>query len=110
MATWDPQLYLRFGEDRTRPSADLVARIALAEPRRIIDLGCGPGNSTAILRARWPDAEVAGLDSDPAMIEAAEKTDTGVHWVRGDAATWGPGEAFDLVFSNAMIQWLLDHA
>jgi len=110
MASWDPQLYLRFADDRTRPSADLVARVVLTAPRRIIDLGCGPGNSTALLRARWPDAEVVGLDSDPAMLATAEKSDPGVRWVRGDAGTWGPGEALDLVFSNAMIQWLPDHA
>ncbi len=110
MTSWDPQLYLRFGENRTRASIDLVARIALAEPRRIIDLGCGPGNSTAILRGRWPNAEITGQDSDPEMLTAASQSDAGIRWIQGDAGSWGPGETYDLVFSNAMIHWLPDHA
>jgi trans-aconitate 2-methyltransferase len=108
--SWNPELYLRFGEDRTRPSVDLVARVELAAPYRIIDLGCGPGNSTAILRSRWPEADITGLDNDPAMLQAAALTDPRTTWIQGDAGNWSPGEPFDLVYSNAMIQWLPDHA
>jgi len=107
---WGPTLYLKFRNERTRPAADLAARIEVAQPRRIIDLGCGPGNSTAILRARWPAATVVGLDNDAEMLATAEQSDPGVRWLQGDAAAWGPAETYDVVFSNAMLQWLPDHA
>jgi len=109
VTSWDPQLYLRFGADRTRPAVDLAARIEIAEPRRVIDLGCGPGNSTAVLRARWPSAELVGLDNDPEMLAVAEQSDPRVQWMRGDAATWETAAEYDVVFSNAMLQWLPDH-
>lgn len=110
MITWDPQLYLRFGADRTRPAVDLSARVETAQPRRVIDLGCGPGNSTAVLRARWPAADIVGLDNDAEMLAAASKSDAAVRWLHSDAATWQPDTAYDVVFSNAMLQWLPDHA
>ncbi|MEX2169078.1 MAG: methyltransferase domain-containing protein [Pirellulales bacterium] len=110
MESWNPSLYLKFGAERTRPAGDLVARIDVPKPRRVIDLGCGPGNSTAILRARWPSAETTGLDSDAAMLAAAAKSDPEVRWVQGDAANWEPTELYDVVFSNAMLQWLPNHA
>ena len=71
MGNWNPALYLRFAEERTQPAIDLLARVAVAQPRRVVDVGCGPGNSTALLRARWPDAEVIGFDNSPDMIAAA---------------------------------------
>jgi trans-aconitate 2-methyltransferase len=107
--TWDPQLYLKFDRERTQPAIDLAGRVELAEPKRIIDLGCGPGNSTAVLRARWPNAEITGLDSDPAMIAAARWTDGNTLWVQADAGTWQADAEYDLVFSNALLQWLPDH-
>jgi trans-aconitate 2-methyltransferase len=110
MPEWDPQAYLQFANERTRPSVDLAQRIGVVDPRRIIDLGCGPGNSTEVLRRRWPEAEVIGLDSSPHMIEAAQKAWPGEKWVLGDAATWTASPPFDVVFSNAMLQWLPDHA
>jgi trans-aconitate 2-methyltransferase len=110
MPEWDAQTYLQFANERTRPGVDLAQRVGVVNPRRIIDLGCGPGNSTQVLRQRWPEAEVIGLDSSPHMIEAARKAWPGEKWVLGDAATWTAGEPFDLVFSNAMLQWLPDHA
>lgn len=110
MSVWNPQLYLKFGAERTRPAVDLAARVDVPEPRRIIDLGCGPGNSTAVLRARWPGADVTGLDSDSAMLAEAARSDPEVHWVQADAATWEPAEPYDVVFSNALLQWLPDHA
>jgi trans-aconitate 2-methyltransferase len=108
--SWAPDLYLRFQDERTRPAAELAARVAVADPRAVIDLGCGPGNSTAVLRARWPAAEVTGLDSDAAMLAAAAASNARVRWVRGDAASWEADGAFDVVYSNAMLQWLPDHA
>ena len=73
MPTWNAGQYLRFAGERTRPCRDLAAAVALDAPRRIVDLGCGPGNSTAVLAARWPDAEIVGLDSSEAMIAAARR-------------------------------------
>ena len=110
MPQWDPQQYLQFADERTRPSVDLVERIALANPRRIIDLGCGPGNSTRVVRRRWPEAEVIGLDSSPQMIEKARHSYPDGTWILGDAVTWSTSQPFDLVFSNALLHWLPDHA
>jgi trans-aconitate 2-methyltransferase len=107
---WDAGLYLKFASERTRPSLDLIERIQIAHPRRIIDLGCGPGNSTEPLWMRWPDATVAGLDRSPQMIEAARKTYPKRTWLVGDVRSWKAGEPFDLVFSNATLQWVPDHA
>jgi trans-aconitate 2-methyltransferase len=109
MPTWDADLYLRFANERTQPAIDLLARIALAAPRRVIDLGCGPGNSTGLLRGRWPEADVTGLDSSPQMIAAATKDFPDGHWVLDDITTWTADPPYDLVFSNATLQWLPDH-
>ncbi|HVJ81864.1 MAG TPA: methyltransferase domain-containing protein [Planctomycetia bacterium] len=110
MAAWDPELYLRFAAERTRPAVELAARVAVAAPKRVIDLGCGTGTSTEILRARWPDAEIVGLDTDDAMLAAARKNNPELKWVNSDAGHWRDDGAWDVVFSNAMLQWLPDHA
>jgi trans-aconitate 2-methyltransferase len=110
MPTWDASQYLQFADERTRPCHDLIGRVALAEPGRIIDLGCGPGNSTAALMERWPAAEITGMDSSPEMIAAAGKAHPGGRWVTGDIAGWTADSPYDLVFSNAALQWVPDHA
>ncbi|HTP87017.1 MAG TPA: methyltransferase domain-containing protein [Bryobacteraceae bacterium] len=110
MAEWNPQTYMRFASERTRPSVDLALQVALENPRRIIDLGCGPGNSTEVVRRRWPNAKVIGLDSSPHMIEEARKKWPEEEWLVEDASAWIADEPFDIVFSNAMLQWLPDHA
>jgi trans-aconitate 2-methyltransferase len=112
MPTWNADQYLKFAEERTQPSRDLVARIQLEAPSRAVDLGCGPGNSTQILVQRWPEAEVEGIDSSPAMIDAAQRDYPGQHWSVGDIAAWpaAQGKAYDLVFANAALQWVDDHA
>jgi trans-aconitate 2-methyltransferase len=111
MPTWDASQYMKFNEQRTQPCRDLAARVALDTPRRIIDLGCGPGNSTQILAARWRDAGLTGLDNSAAMIAEARAQHPDRHWHAADIAEWAAGEdAYDLVFSNAALQWLLDHA
>jgi len=107
--TWDAGVYLKFAKERTQPAIDLAARIELSTPARILDLGCGPGNSTAVLRNRWPDAAITGLDSSPQMIATAHEGFPHGVWQVGDAASWSAGEPFDVVFSNAMLQWLPDH-
>ena len=108
MPTWDPGQYLKFGAERTRPAVDLCTRIQ-GTPRRILDLGCGPGNSTAVLRERWPEAELAGLDSSPEMIAQARAGCPGGDWILAGAESYQPRAALDLVFSNAVLQWLPDH-
>ena len=110
MPQWDAELYLKFANERTQPSLDLINRIILENPKRIIDLGCGPGNSTQALRRRWPNASVVGLDNSPQMIETAKQTYPEGIWEVGDAESWTVRELVDLVFSNAMLQWLPDHA
>lgn len=109
MAQWDPTLYLRFANERTQPAMDLAARVALEAPRRIIDIGCGPGNSTAVLRARWPSAQVVGLDSSPEMIERARRDSPDQQWICEDAADFTGEQSYDLVYSNATLQWIPNH-
>ncbi|MDR1387083.1 MAG: methyltransferase domain-containing protein [Propionibacteriaceae bacterium] len=109
MTEWQPDLYLDFERERTQPAIDLAARIDLADPSRIIDLGCGPGNSTAVLGRRWPAAEITGLDSSAAMVDRARTSYPQWRWIQADAAgdLSGLGR-FDVVFSNAAIQWMPD--
>jgi trans-aconitate 2-methyltransferase len=108
--TWNPELYLSFGDLRTRPAIDLLARIPLRAPARIADLGCGPGNSTALLVERWPDAAVTGIDSSAAMLAKARASGIRANWLQADLADWTPALPFDLLFSNAALQWLPGHA
>jgi trans-aconitate 2-methyltransferase len=115
---WDPGLYARFGEERTRPALDLALRARsllgwrelAGASRAILDLGCGPGNSTAVLAAIFPGAALTGLDSSPAMIEAARESGLEAEWLVADAATWEAARSFDLIFSNAALQWIPDQA
>jgi trans-aconitate 2-methyltransferase len=108
--SWHPERYLAFDDHRTRPAADLLARVPLRNPERVADLGCGPGNSTALLAARWPEARVVGVDSAPAMLATARASGVRAEWQEADIAAGAPDAPFDLVFSNAALQWLPDHA
>ncbi|GJD47868.1 Trans-aconitate 2-methyltransferase [Methylobacterium crusticola] len=110
MADWDAGQYLKFADERTRPASDLLARVPLDAPARVVDLGCGPGNSTELLVARYPGAEVTGLDSSPAMLAEARTRLPGRRFVEGDVAAWAPEHPPDLIFANAVLQWLPDHA
>lgn len=109
MNPWDPREYMRFGDERTRPSLDLVSRIAVQNPLSVIDLGCGPGNSTRALQQRWPSARVTGLDSSAQMIAAARTEHPDGEWIHSAIQDWRPSAVFDVVFSNAALQWLPDH-
>ncbi|WP_422774394.1 trans-aconitate 2-methyltransferase [Plantactinospora sp. WMMC1484] len=120
---WDPASYLRYGDERSRPFFDLVARIGADRPRVVVDLGCGPGNLTRSLSARWPGARIVGLDSSIEMIEAATASagsgvstgsgrmpaGAGVEFAVADARSWSPGPEVDVVLSNAMLQWVPEH-
>jgi len=106
---WDPATYLAFGAERTRPAADLLARIPLASPKRVVDLGCGPGNSTALLRARWPEAAIDAIDFSSEMLKDARKSGADARFIEADIAEWTPDAPYDVVYSNAALQWVGDH-
>jgi trans-aconitate 2-methyltransferase len=106
---WDPEIYLRYGDERGRPYHDLLARIGATAPRAVVDLGCGPGNLTATLPRRWPGARVAGIDSSPEMIAQARQLDPGVAFTVQDVHDWSPEPDVDVVISNALLQWVPDH-
>ncbi|MGZ5416152.1 MAG: trans-aconitate 2-methyltransferase [Nocardioides sp.] len=108
MHTWDPERYLTYADERGRPFVELIARVGATEPRRVVDLGCGPGNLTALLKERWPDACVVGVDSSPEMVETARSVD-GVEFCVGDARTWRPAEPVDVLVANATLQWVPGH-
>lgn len=109
MSDWNVNLYKQFGNERTQPAIDLISRINITNPSKIIDLGCGPGNSAECLRRRWPEATVTGLDSSPEMINACRKDYPDQEWILADAANWQPPSACEIVFSNAVFQWMPQH-
>ena len=104
MPAWDAGLYLQFANERARPAADLISRIDGRNPARIVDIGCGPGNSTQMLHERWPQATITGVDSSTEMLVKAKAAHPEWNWVQSDAATWKSEHLFDLVFSNAALQ------
>lgn len=109
---WDPDRYALFRRERERPFHDLVARIDVETPRRVVDLGCGPGTLTATLADRWPGALVQGIDSSPEMLAAADRL-PGVHanltFVEQDIEDWEPAPDTDVVVTNAALQWVPSH-
>lgn len=111
-ASWDPAQYLRFSDQRLRPALDLLARVPLSTPARVVDLGCGAGNVTAILRGRFPAADVLGVDGSAAMLAKAREAAPSCRFAQGDFATWAPGAgeaAPDLIYSNAALHWVGGH-
>ncbi|HEY3469974.1 MAG TPA: trans-aconitate 2-methyltransferase [Amycolatopsis sp.] len=104
---WDPEKYLDYADLRARPFHDLVSRIGVTSPRRVVDLGCGPGNLTASLRERWPSAALECVDSSPEMVAAARAR--GLDAALLDVRDWTPEPDTDVVVSNAVLQWVPDH-
>ncbi|MDR3552722.1 MAG: methyltransferase domain-containing protein [Clostridia bacterium] len=111
MTDWDSSKYLKFGNERTQPAIDLVNRIHLEKPEKILDIGCGPGNSSEVLAQRYPDADILGIDNSPAMIEAARVQYPDIRFMQCDANRNLRilDRDFDIVFSNACIQWIPGH-
>lgn len=109
MVEWNPAQYLLFSEERVRPALDLMARVPTPRPARIVDLGCGAGNVTTILKHRFPEADVLGIDSSAAMLEKARDAAPNCRFAQADIAAWEPETTPDLVFSNAALHWTSEH-
>lgn len=107
---WQPDIYERFALLRVRAAEDLIARIAAHRPARIADLGCGTGRVTRVLAERWPQAQITGVDASARMLAEARRAPSPITWVEADIDRWTPEAPLDLVFSNAALQWLDDHA
>lgn len=111
--SWNPAQYLKFEGQRLRPAIDLVARIPIAAPATVVDLGCGAGNVARVLADRYPGATIDGVDGDTAMLERARAStaaDPRFRWTEADLAAWNPPYAVDLIFSNAALHWIDAHA
>lgn len=106
--SWSPEQYLRFGDERARPFAELTARIGASEPARVVDLGAGPGTLTALLAERWPGAEVIAVDSSVEMSERARGV-PGITAIQADLRDWEPEGPVDVLVTNAALQWVPGH-
>lgn len=110
MTRWDDIQYLRFSDERTRAARELLARVPLEQADQVVDLGCGPGNSTALLHARWPRARIRGVDNSAEMLRSARQALPALEWIQADLAGWQADTPVDLLFANAVLHWLPDHA
>ncbi|CAN7288276.1 trans-aconitate 2-methyltransferase [Variovorax sp. LjRoot84] len=109
MLDWNPALYRRYEDERTRPAQELLARVPLTGAARVVDLGCGPGNSTELLVQRFPAAEVLGTDNSEAMLVSARERLPQARFELSDIARWQPELPPDLIYANASLQWVPDH-
>jgi trans-aconitate 2-methyltransferase len=106
---WNPQQYLKFSSHRLRPAVDLLMRIPDFPVRSIADLGAGAGNVTKLIKERWPDAAVVGVEGSNEMVAAGRKAAPEVEWLHQDLGSWQPARKYDLIYSNAALHWLPDH-
>lgn len=109
MKDWSASQYLHFEAERTRPARDLLDRVPSGARMRIADLGCGPGNSTELLADRFPDADILGLDSSDDMLAKARERLPRARFEKADVALWRGGDPLDLIFANAVLQWVPGH-
>ena len=109
MPTWDDAQYLKFADARTRPAAELLARVPVSDATYVVDLGCGPGNSTQLLKQRWPVAHVVGVDASEPMLVTARAALPDVEWIKADLRTYQPERPVDVLFANAVFQWVPEH-
>jgi trans-aconitate 2-methyltransferase len=109
MLDWNPELYRRYEDERTRPARELLARVPLSEAAEVVDLGCGPGNSTELLVQRFDGAHVIGTDNSEAMLVSARERLPQAQFEQSDISTWEPELRPDLIYANAALQWVPDH-
>lgn len=109
MSDWNPALYMQYGAERSRPAAELLARIQHEPVSSVVDLGCGPGNSTALLQQRWPGASITGVDTSPAMLDEARNALPNCHFVEADIRQYQPVTPPDVIYANASLQWIPNH-
>jgi Trans-aconitate methyltransferase len=107
---WNPQQYLKFSGHRLRPAVDLLMRIPDFPVRSVADLGAGAGNVTKLIKERWPDAGVVGVEGSSEMVAAGRKAAPEVEWQQQDLGSWLPAQKYDVIYSNAALHWLPDHA
>jgi trans-aconitate 2-methyltransferase len=114
--TWSARQYVQFEGERTRPVRDLLAALPAIDARRVIDIGCGPGNSTEVLAARFAGAVVSGFDSSADMVAAARERLPGLRFDLADVERWayerdaGSAGPYDVILANAVLHWIPDHA
>jgi trans-aconitate 2-methyltransferase len=107
---WDPAQYLKFAGPRLRPALDLLQRIDKEAPTTVYDLGAGAGNVTRLIADRWPLARIVGVDSSAEMLAKAAAENPGIEWLEADLASWRPDRPADVIYSNAALHWIEDHA
>lgn len=108
-AVWSPDQYLKFEDERTRPANDLLGAVPNQDVKRAVDLGCGPGNSTELLVKRYPEAVIEGIDASAEMIDKAKRRLPGISFKVSDIDSWQPEDGADLLYANAVMQWLPNH-
>ena len=109
MSDWDAQQYLKFEDERTRAARDLLAQVPVQDARGVIDIGCGPGNSTELLAKRWPQAKITGIDTSADMLRQARERLPQHTFVEANISHWAPPAGTDVLFANAIFQWVPGH-